>query len=387
MDKIVEIITSETERWGAIPFARFMELALYCPVYGFYETEGDTIGQRGAFFTSVSAGPLFGELLGFVFADWLEQLPPPSGAVSGTGHWAPINGQRQLVEAAAHDGRLAGDILSWMRAHRPGLFANLDYWIIEPSRRRREWQQRTLRPFAGKVRWFESMSDLQGNASPVCGVIFANELLDAMPVHRFGWDRARQAWFEWGVTFRDGRFVWTHGGPAGGGPGWADLGLVQEEVPPELLPVLPDGFTVEVCPAAEGWWREAARALDTGRLLTFDYGLTSEERIIPERTQGTLRAYAQHQASLDVLANPGGQDITAHVNFSALQFAGESAGLSTEFFGRQPTFLTGIAEGIWARPETFGEWTRAYTRQFQTLTHPDHLGAAFRVLVQGRNSR
>ena len=117
--------------------------------------------------------------------------------------------------------------------------------------------------------------------------------------------------------------------------------------------------------------------------MTIDYGLTGDEIFSPGRTQGTVRAYFRHHASDDLLANAGEQDLTAHVNFSALQAAGESAGLTTESFQTQSQFLTRILEKA-SKVNSFGEWTSAQARQFQTLTHPEHLGRAFRVLVQTR---
>jgi len=151
--------------------------------------------------------------------------------------------------------------------------------------------------------------------------------------------------------------------------------------------VLPDGFVLEVSPAAGAWWSAASRALRAGRLLTADYGLTAIERLDPARAGGTLRACSKHHARTDVLDTPGGQDITAPVNFSQLRLAGERAGLRTEGLFTQAEFLTQIAtrtteqdgRGVLAEA-----WTPAQARQFQTLTHPEHLGRAFRVLVQSR---
>jgi SAM-dependent MidA family methyltransferase len=152
----------------------------------------------------------------------------------------------------------------------------------------------------------------------------------------------------------------------------------------DLPDVLPDGFTVEISPAAEQWWREATSVLECGRLVTFDYGLTADELFAPERKEGTTRAYSHHRSGGDVLAHPGERDITAHVNFTAIQSAGESAGLRTDAFLTQGQFLTGIASRVWRDGASFGEWTPERTRQFQTLTHPEHLGRSFRVLVQSR---
>jgi SAM-dependent MidA family methyltransferase len=212
-------------------------------------------------------------------------------------------------------------------------------------------------------------------------IIFANELLDAFPAYRLGWDAKEGKWFEWGVKLLQGRLVWTRLDEDASG---LVLDFFPSQIVAPLRSVLPDGFTVEVSPAAADWWRAAATVLGCGKLLTFDYGFAAEELLIPERKGGTLRAYRRHQLTGDLLASPGDQDLTAHVNFSAIQSAGESAGLQTEAFLTQEQFLTRIAKQVWAAEASFGNWTAQRIRQFQTLTHPDHLGRAFRVLVQAR---
>ena len=122
-----------------------------------------------------------------------------------------------------------------------------------------------------------------------------------------------------------------------------------------LLDVLPDSYTIETSPAAENWWREAAEILQHGKLLTIDYGLTEDEIYSPARTNGTLRGYFRHRVADDILANIGEQDLTAHINFSAIQKAGEEAGLKTESFSTQPKFLTQILAKT-QKDKKFGEW-------------------------------
>ena len=384
MKGLNEIIAGEISKDGPISFARFMELALYCPLYGYYEVKKDNVGRAGDFFTSVSVGSLFGEMLAFQFAEWL----------------APEVGSRKsevrIAEAGAHDAKLAKDILTWLRRCRPGLFDQLEYVIIEPSARRQEWQRETLRDFESKVRWLTELpaaSRLAVGFPPFAGILFSNELLDAFPVRRFGWDARQKKWFEWGVALDGGKFVWTKFQKleVGGQRSESENQSVQPNfpssifhLPSSLLEVLPDNFTTEICPAAERWWRDAAAFLRNGKLFTFDYGLSAEEFFSPERNDGTVRAYRRHQLCTDLLARPGEQDLTAHVNFTAIQNAGEAAGLKTEAFVSQAKFLTQIAEQIWRRPADFGEWTPAHTRQFHTLTHPQHLGRPFRALVQSR---
>jgi SAM-dependent MidA family methyltransferase len=149
-----------------------------------------------------------------------------------------------------------------------------------------------------------------------------------------------------------------------------------------LESVLPDGYTIEISPAAEDWWRAAANILARGKLLTIDYGFTVDELFSPGRIRGTLRAYFRHHVTDDILANVGEQDLTAHINFSAIQKAGEAAGLKTDSFSTQTKFLTQILEKT-TQAKSF-EWNARRTRQFQTLAHPEHLGRAFRVLIQSR---
>lgn len=351
-------------------FARFMELALYCPDTGYYEREEDTVGRRGDYYTSVSVGPVFGQLLAYQLSRWLT-------AELEAGAGGPV----RLVEGGAHRGELARDCLGWLEAHRPDLLLNLHYVLVEPSRRRRGWQERALAPYRNRVTWVAGVEELGPAAA--CGAIISNELLDAFPVHRLGWDAVEQRWFEWGVSEADGVLSWIRL-PALTPEGRLGLTEVMFAEAPEFLAVLPEGFTLEVCPAATRWWRAAARTLRSGHLLTVDYGLTAEDRLAPERTRGTLRAYSRHRVSSSVLVSPGEQDLTAHVDFTALEAAGLAEGLRTEALVTQERFLSRIAAQVWAAPEEFGAWTGDMTRQFQTLVHPGQLGSAFRVLHQRR---
>ena len=357
-----DAIREEIRQSSVISFARFMELALYCPETGYYETKRDNVGRAGDFITSVSTGSLFGELLAFQFAEWLEEL-----RIADCG--------LRIVEAGAHDGKLARDILNWLQIHRAGLFSELEYHILEPSVRRQAWQEETLRSFAPRVRWCTGCEDLKLKTqnSKLHGVVFSNELLDAFPVRRLGWDAKGKKWFEWGVALDGDQFAWTRLENS-------EFGIRNLE----LEAVLPDGYIVEHSPAAEAWWRQAAGVLSGGKLVAIDYGFTAEEQFSPARLNGTLRAYHRHHVSDDLLAQPGEQDLTAHVNFSAIQKAGEAAGLTTDLFSTQPQFLTRILQKA-VTDKSFADWNTRRVRQFQTLTHPEHLGRAFRVLVQSRS--
>ncbi|NBV23470.1 MAG: hypothetical protein EBS05_16315 [Proteobacteria bacterium] len=383
---LAEILREEIARNGPLPCARFMELALYHPEYGYYESDRSVVGQRGDFYTSVSVGELFGQLLAYQFAAWLDECRKRNA------EGGPPDAPLQIVEAGAHDGQLAEDILFWLKRRRPELLERVEYWILDPSERRQEWQRRRLSMFGSRVRWFANWGEVQ-QAGGVTGIIFANELLDAFPVHRLAWIAAEQRWCEWGVRTMADRFLWTrlpelHANVAA----LADPAAALSNLDPSLrasawtslAPVLPDGFVLECAPFAELWWNIAAQSLRRGKLLTFDYGHTGGEIINPTKPHGTLRAYRDHHLVDDVLAMPGEQDITAHVNFAAITHAGERAGLATVELTEQSRYLTRIVQRTMQPPSVFGEWTRERGRQFQTLSHPDHLGRSFSVLVQER---
>jgi SAM-dependent MidA family methyltransferase len=366
MSELSIIIADEIQRNGPITMARFMELALYCPVYGYYERDADNVGKRGDFLTSVSVGSAYGELLASRFALWLDVIAAPD--CRGV----------HIVEAGAHDGQLALDILSWLKQERPDRMENLQYHLIEPSNARREWQRRKLREVGSLICWSSGWKELRQRTGGICGIIFSNEILDALPVHRVAWDRERQLWFEWLVNEKGGSFVWSRGDAVGQGL----LEAVEQRVPRPLQDVLPDGYVVEICPAAIDWWGNAARSLSRGWLMTMDYGFDAGEEVMPERTSGTLRAYHLHQAFADVLQHPGERDITAHVHFGPARSEGERIGLRTEFFGDQSRFLTRLlieatgSESSWFREDP------GRLSQIKTLIHPDHFGRAFKVLVQ-----
>lgn len=367
MTETATILRQEVRQQGVISFARFMELALYCPDSGYYEQPERRIGRAGDFYTSVSIGSLFGELLAHQFSLW-----------TGAGSSSP----QLVVEAGAHDGQLAFDVLSWTARHRPALFETFEYWLVEPSLKRQVWQRKKVDKFAGRVRWAETLDGLpQGGVS---GVIFSNELLDAFPVHRLGWDAKAGNWFEWGVGLDGEKFFWRRLPPDRERDWSGELKRAGFDIPSALLEVLPDGFVLELSPAAADWWRKAALALRSGRLLTCDYGFTALEFLAPERCRGTLRAYHHHRLSDDILVQPGEQDITAHINFSQLQAVGEEMGLKTEVFSTQACFLASIAKAFWDGTSGTVAPSPQQVRQFQTLTHPTHLGRSFRVLVQSR---
>lgn len=371
MTPLASKIYGEVKVLGAISFARFMELALYSPELGYYERQKE-IGRQGDFYTSVSVGNLFGELLAFQFAEWFDECEAQNVQRGKLG--------LRIIESGAHNGQLASDILNWIKEFRPTLFEQLEYCLIESSALHRDWQRETLLDHSQKISWCADWSEFPRSTStgPQFTICFSNELFDAMPVHRFGWDAKSRAWFEWGVGWDENNFVWKRLSKN------QRSSALFPQLAPELLEILPDGFMTETCPAAATWWKEAASNINFGKLLAIDYGLLAENFFSPQRSAGTLRAYFQHHANSDLLARPGEQDLTAHVNFSALKEAGEKTGLKTDAFVSQAKFLTGIVARTMSRPKDFGAWDTKRAKQLQTLAHPEHLGSSFRVLVQSR---
>jgi SAM-dependent MidA family methyltransferase len=224
------------------------------------------------------------------------------------------------------------------------------------------------------VRWARDVHEF--GEDEVNGIIFSNEFLDALPVHRLAWDAANRRWQEWQVTGGAHGLAWHLGMPA--------VALLLPAVAPELAGLVPEGFVAEVSPVAVDWWRAAARRLRRGRLLAIDYGFSAEGGLRPDRPRGSLRAFVRHHPSEDLLANPGEQDLTADVNFTAMEEAGRAEGLGVGVLARQSKFLTQILARTQVKPEGFGEWTEKSSRQFQTLTHPEHLGRSFYWLIQAK---
>ena len=348
MNELIQLIHKEIRSNGVISFEQFMERALYEPGLGYYETQRD-VGKNGDFFTSVSVGTLFGELLAFQFAQWLES----------------IDGSVQLIEAGAHNGQLSCDILNALEQWHPNIYRNISVIIVEPSKQHQQWQAEVLMEHKRKVEWHCKIP------KELCGIFFCNELLDAFPVQRLGWDADGKTWFEWGVATKDERFVWRR---------------------MENLPIrfgceegLSDGYVTVRSTRSEAFWVKVSNASRQGRVMAFDYGLESDAFFVPPRKDGTLRAYYRHQITDDLLARVGEQDLTASVNFTAIRNAGESTGLKSEPMRAQEQFLMGIFEKTLKQPERFPEWTAKRRRQFQTLVHPEHLGRQFQVLQQVRD--
>ncbi len=334
---------------GPMPFPSFMAAALYDRQHGYY-TNPNRTGRHGDFYTSVSTGPLFATLLATQFAELWESMGRPS----------PFH----IVERGANNGDFAADVLSWSLTHRPDFHAAISYSIDEPLPSAAAAQAARLAPFLGK--WQHD------SPSNVTGVFFANELLDAVPFRRVV--RRGNAWVERSVSLTpDGSFCWS------------DSPLLDRSTKSRLASLgddFPDGYETEVAPAVASEVRLAAATIAHGALFFIDYGFTASDYYLPERSTGTLRCYRHHKAHENPFDAIGDTDITAHVDFSLAASAARAAGCHVAAFLDQARFLTGAATPILASLEGIrSPEASSWHRQFQSLTHPAHLGRSFQVLV------
>jgi len=320
-----------------------MSLALYHPEHGYYAKDLRQVGREGDFFTSVSVGPLFGRILARRFIAWWEENGRPSP-------W-------RIIEAGAHDGTLAVDILTEISSISPAASSALEYAIPEPLPRLQAAQRAKLAPW-GNVRFVSHAGDLA--ATPLPGIAFGNEVLDALPFEIIG--RSGGVWHEYLVGLENGKFALSKGPAYPHGPE-GDY---------------PDGYLTEIRRDYGTFFQPFLRALRHGLLLWLDYGYDHGTYYHPDRTTGTLRTFSKHRAGEDPLNAPGDEDITAHVDFTAAADAAVALGCRINTLKTQSAWLTEAARELLLSME--GRPEPSLLRQFQTLTHPGQLGTRFHVL-------
>jgi SAM-dependent MidA family methyltransferase len=362
MTSVEEIIRAEICAGGPIRFDRFMDLALYHPGSGYYAKVGgpSPVGKNGDFYTSVSAGPLFGSLLARQFLQMWHRLGRPAR------FW--------MIEQGAHDGQLACDILEWCRAETPDFFETIHYAIVQATGALSMHQKCAPEPaLLARISWFETLEAL-AEEKPV-GVFFSNELVDAFPVRS--------------ITYRSGQWMEQRVALDDEGLHWIDGPIHDDELSKAIdnLALIPgEGYTTEINLRARQWMGEVGRAIARGYVLTIDYGYPASVYYAPFRTGGTLTAFVKHHGLDDVLTEPGQRDITAHVDFTTLARAGEDAGLTTLGFLDQQRFLMGIAHAELSGEEEPRLRIQQNLRAWNTLTHPEHLGATFFALLQAKDA-
>jgi len=348
---------------GAIPFSRFMELCLYTPGLGYYSAGATKFGSDGDFVTAPELGPLFAACVADSVAPVLRQLGPEA-------EFLEIGGGSGAFAEVALKRLLALDAL-------PARYA-----ILEPSadlrQRQHERLQQHLNPLLfALVEWLDA--PLQ---QPWDGVLFANEVIDALPTPRF--------------TLRDGEVFEEHVALDGEGhfirvdrPADALLTAAVRHVEHQLATPLHEGYRSELLPQLPYWLQAVIGAMGSGALLFVDYGYVRREYYLPERDDGTLRAFYRHRMSGDVFAWPGLQDLTASVDFTALAEAGSGAGFDFTGYCSQASFLIGngleqrLAE---AEAKARDEGGRYRLRQeAKRLTLPSDMGERFQAMGFARD--
>ena len=349
---LAELIRRDIEvRDGWIPFARYMELALYAPGLGYYAAGAHKFGAAGDFVTAPELSPLFGRTLALQVAQIMASSAP------------------HILELGAGSGKLAVDMLTELE-QIGGLPHS--YAILEVSADLRARQQALLRErlpqLRDRVKWLDALPE------KFSGSIIANEVLDALPVHLVRWRDSTIT--ERGMAVNENNFVWQERAI-----GDAALQRAAQQIK------VPEDYVSEIGRAARGLVNSLAHRLEQGALLFIDYGFGAREFYHPQRNLGTLMCHYRHHAHDDPFFLPGLQDITAHVNFTDITECGIEAGMELIGYTNQANFLIncGITELL---KNISAENLRDYlplSAQLQTLTSPAEMGELFKVIALGRH--
>ena len=330
---------------GWISFSHYMALALYAPSLGYYAGGAVKLGKDGDFTTAPEISPLFGATLGRFAVELLNDT------------------EIRLLEFGAGTGKLAADLL---QAMADAGIPVTSYQIVELSGDLRARQQQALAGF-NQVEW------LDAPPRAFSGLVIANEVLDAMPVQLLIKQSGR--WLERGVALNEQAFVFSDRECLPG---------LVEQIPE--ADDLPDGYLTEIHPQQAGFIRLLGDMLGAGRggaALMIDYGFPASEYYLPQRSAGTLMCHYRHHAHTDPFYLPGLQDITSHVDFSAVARAGLEAGLDVGFYMNQAAFL--IAAGLPSlidpqKAEDPSQWL-PISNTIQRLTSPAEMGELFKALL------
>jgi len=330
---VLSRLRDEIRRGGGwISFARYMELVLYEPGLGYYAGRARKFGAEGDFVTAPELGSLFGRTLA-------RQVKSLSFG--------------KILELGAGTGALAESLLAR---------ADLDYTILETSADLRERQRSRL---GERVSWLEQLPER------IRGVVIANEVVDAIPVHAVAW--RPQGIMERGVAFSNG-LQWQER-PA--------EGQLLEEAKAIAVPV---PYESEIGLIARAWMHALAERLEEGVIFVIDYGFPRHEYYHPQRAAGTLMCHYRHQAHADPFAHPGEEDLTAHVDFSALAEAAAGAGLDVLGYATQAQFLVncGITEVLGEANLDNALHYAPLAAEAQKLLSPAEMGELFKVLAVGK---
>ncbi|MEY4518121.1 MAG: hypothetical protein RLZZ499_720 [Cyanobacteriota bacterium] len=366
--KLQEILLAQIKSSSPqqITFAQYMALALYHQQYGYY-TAKVSIGSQGDFFTASSLGSDFGQLLAVQLMQMWHNLGCPN----------PF----YVVEMGAGNGELAQDILHYFQGTEHQLFLKaLKYIIIERSPSLIKQQQGRLKSWRDFDLMWKNWSDLATES--IEGCFFSNELVDAFPVHLVQKEGHQLKEVYLGVQDHELTKIIDH-------ISTEKLTQYFERVGVDLSQQqYPEGYRTEVNLQALDWLETVATKLKRGYVLTIDYGYNAEKYYLPSRNQGTLQCYYQHRRHNNPYANLGYQDITAHVNFTALELYGELYNLHKIGFTQQGLFLMALGLGDRLNELSSGQFSisEIFKRRdaLHQLIDPTGLGG-YGVLIQGKN--
>lgn len=362
-DHLSALLREEIASHGPMPFSRFMERCLYAPGLGYYSAGKTKFGADGDFVTAPELGTLFARCVVRAFEPILASLGPEADVLEIGG------GSGAFAEAALRALDAAG------RAPRR-------FMILEPSADLRERQRERLQAnlpadLAARVSWLDGPLETEWE-----GVIFANEVIDALPTTRIT-AREGEIYEEHVVLDGEGRFMRSDR------PADALVRGAVRHVERDLGRDFADGYRTEILPQLPYWMQAVAGTLRRGAMLFVDYGYTRGEFYLPERTDGTLRAFYRHRAHNDAFHLPGLQDLTASVDFTALAEAGNNAGFGVAAYLSQARFL--IAAGLQDvfEDDYLGLTDEAarfrLSQEVKKLTLPDQMGERFQVMMFARD--
>ncbi len=349
------IIHEIAQKGGWISFAHYMSLALYTPLLGYYSGGSSKLGKEGDFITAPEITPLFGAALANPVSELLAQTAP------------------QIMEFGAGSGTLARDLL--LELKRKGTVVER-YIIVELSGELRARQEACLRDFS-QVEWINALP------SSFSGVVLGNEVLDAMPVQLV--TKTETGWREVGVGWDGARFAFL-----ARDANKSLLAQIDAQVPD--ADSLPTSYLTEVHPQAIGFMQSVGSMLgksECAAAILIDYGFPAHEYYLAERARGTLMCHYRHHAHGNPFFLPGLQDITAHLDFTALAQATVDQGLDILAYMTQSAFLlsAGISELLLRTDPEDAAHYLPQASALQTLLSPSEMGELFKVLIVGKNVR
>jgi SAM-dependent MidA family methyltransferase len=337
---------------GSLPFADYMRLALYAPGFGYYVAGAHKFGESGDFTTAPEISPLYSYCIANQCAQVLEALDGGD-----------------ILEFGAGTGKMAGDILLTLAARNrlPD-----HYYILEVSPELKERQRQFLADYCpdylDRIHWLTTLP-----ATPIKGVVLANEVLDAMPVNRFVWQEHHVV--EQCVGWEGGHFVWRNARPFS-----PEFTAAAETLAQRYFHTL-DDYQSEINLNLAGWLQSVGECLQQGLLLIVDYGFPQTEYYHPDRAQGTLMCHYRHHAHPDPFLWPGLQDITAHVDFTDVLSKAVTAGFTPAGYTSQAYFLLscGLEQWLLEQPDDPSTQFRHH-QAVKLLTLPSEMGELFKVI-------